>query len=132
MYLDSVSVRALDANANGLQCSPCLWRRTPPSPYAEVSALTVMSLSTSHKASTLGEVISSFTFWKALSCAGVHTQAFFGLRSSRKGCDRSVILGENLFSWFIISMNLLNSVRDEGGAIFWIASVFRRSGETLR
>ena len=54
-YLDSVSVRALDAIATGLQCSPCLWRRTPPSAYAEASALTLVSLSTSYKASTLGE-----------------------------------------------------------------------------
>ncbi len=76
----------------------------------------------------VGDEIFSFTFRNASTWLAVQIHAFFGLNNCRKGCDTSAKCGENLFSWLIIPINLLNLVMEDGEFIFRTASVFLGSG----
>ena len=87
----------------------------------------IVSALGSYNVRMLGVVNSFLRLVKALSCAGVQSQAFFALNSSSNGLDSSSMFGENLPSWLTILRNLRSSEADLGVSICCMAAVLLRS-----
>ena len=86
-----------------------------------------MSALGSYSVRMLGVVNSFLRLVKASSYAGVQSQVFFALNSSRNGLDNSAMFGENLSSWFTISRNLRSSETDLGVSICCMVAVLSGS-----
>ena len=112
VYRNSVQVIEHEVYATGCHWPWTFCSRTAPKPREEASAEMVVLAVGSYSVRMLGVVSSFLRLLKVLSCAGVQSQAFFALNSSRNCLDNSAMFGENLPSWFTIPRNLRSSETD--------------------
>ena len=89
VYWDSVHVIEREAYATGCHWPWTFCSRTASKPWEEASAEMAVSAVGSYSVRMLGAVSSFLRLVEVLSCAGVHSQAFFELNSSHNGLDNS-------------------------------------------